>query len=58
MHPEQPTSVQLTNTDVETYVITTILVAIEWRNDQLEPGIKMPQIIPLALKVLHHPDMF
>jgi len=50
--------VQLTNTDVESNVITATLAAILWRNDQLEPDFNKPQIMPLALTVLLQPNLF
>ena len=50
--------VQVTNTDVESNVITATLAAILWCNDQLEPDFKKLQIVPLALTVLLHPDLF
>ena len=58
MYSEQPMYVQLTDTDVEIDVITATVVAILWHNDQLQPDFKMPQIIPLALTVFLHPDLF
>jgi len=50
--------VQVTNTDVESNVITAALAAILWRNDQLEPDFKELQIVPPALTVLLHSDLF
>jgi hypothetical protein len=58
MYSEQPIYVQLTNTDVESNVIAATLVAILWQNDQMEPDFKKPQIIPLALTLFLHPDLF